>query len=149
MPSNPGPIVSIEGVVLGEHDGLMFYTIGQRQGINSVATTAYYNEGPWYIVAKNLAENTIIVAPKAHHSLYHQQLLAHDLHWLNPQLTLPLHCTAKIRFRQPDQECVVTAHADGCMVSFSQAQAAITPGQAVVFYQGDSCLGGATITAAL
>jgi tRNA-specific 2-thiouridylase len=149
LPAQPGRIVSTEGELLGEHQGLMFHTIGQRQGLGIGGTRDSSGE-PWYVVDKNLATNELVVAQgKDHPALFRAALEATDLHWISGSPPAgPLACHARIRYRQRDQACEVTRLGnESCTVRFATAQRAVTPGQAVVFYQGDLCLGGGTIYA--
>ena len=142
----PGSIQTPEGRIIGEHDGVMFYTIGQRQGLN-IGGVRGASEAPWYVVDKDMANNVLIVAQGHDHPrLFAPALLASDVHWVAGETpVMPLSCTAKIRYRQPDQDCMVTPHGDGIRVDFITPQRAITPGQFVVFYSGDECLGSARI----
>jgi len=147
FPPQPGEIRSISGEYLAGHNGLMFHTIGQRQGLGIGGRQNDSGE-PWYVVGKNLANNILIVAQgKDHANLFSSGLVARELHWiagLPPRA--PVNCSAKIRYRQSEQPCLLSPMPDAsCRVNFTQAQRAITPGQAVVFYNGDECLGGATI----
>ncbi len=149
LPAQPGNIVSTEGDLLGAHQGLMFHTIGQRQGLGIGGTRDSSGE-PWYVVGKNLAANELVVAQgKNHPALFRFTLEATDLHWISESPpALPRACHARIRYRQRDQACEILAlDNDRCTVRFANAQRAVTPGQAVVFYQGDLCLGGGTIYA--
>lgn len=145
--AQPGPIQSESGEVLGTHDGLMFYTIGQRQGLQ-IGGKKHADPLPWYVVGKVLETNTLLVAQGEHHPLLYATALRCDrVHWLLAPPTFPLVCHAKIRFRQADEPCVMTAAPDseGYIVTFTSPQRAITPGQYVVFYQQDRCLGGGCI----
>ncbi len=152
LPARPGAIESPEGDYLGEHQGLMYYTIGQRQGLGlggRQGTAAL----PWYVAGKDLEHNTLIVAQGHDHPLlHHRALRADQLHWI--QGSAPRRpiggCAARIRYRQALQPCEIT-ELDGTtfQVRFAASQWAITPGQSVVFYQGDTCLGGGIITDAL
>jgi tRNA-specific 2-thiouridylase len=149
LPAQPGNIVTTAGELLGQHQGLMFHTIGQRQGLGIGGTRDSSGE-PWYVVDKNLATNELVVAQgKDHPGLFRSALEATDLHWISGSPpAAPLACHARIRYRQRDQVCEVTRlGTDSCTVRFATAQRAVTPGQAVVFYQGDLCLGGGTIYA--
>ena len=149
LPVQPGPIYTVTGESLGEHDGLMFYTIGQRQGLKIGGRRDSSGE-PWYVVDKDLNRNTLIVAQGCDHpALFHQRVRASRLHWVaGESLVVPLACMAKIRYRQPDQACVLDIlNGDSAEIRFSQPQRAVTPGQSVVFYQGDECLGGGIIDA--
>ncbi len=150
IPAQPGPIVTVDGESLGEHEGLMYHTIGQRQGLG-IGGLANHPEAPWYVVDKLVAQNTLVVAQGADHpSLFHQRLKSSGVLWVSglPPQT-PLRCHAKIRYRQPDQGCVITGTGQDYEVLFDQPQRAVTPGQSVVFYDGDICLGGGIIERAL
>lgn len=142
LPAQPGYMKSSDGEIKGKHDGLMYYTLGQRHGLG------IGGEGePWFVVGKDLKENVLIVAQGyENEALYTDRLVASKINWIageRPQGTFA--CTAKFRYRQPDQKVVVTWKGDTCEVRFDEPQRAITPGQSVVFYEEDVCLGGATI----
>lgn len=149
LPAQPGPIVSVDGDELGEHEGLMYHTIGQRQGLR-IGGLANHPEAPWYVVDKQVADNVLVVAQgNQHPALFKTQLTATDVIWISGEPpTLPLTCHAKIRYRQADQPCEVSASDTKVQVSFTTPQRAVTPGQSVVFYEGDICLGGGVIEAA-
>lgn len=150
LPAQPGPIRSTDGELLGEHTGLMFHTIGQRQGLGIGGRRTGSGE-PWYVAGKDLAENTLLVAQGHHHpALMHRCLQASKMHWITGQLPdLPLRCQAKIRYRQADQPCTLESLDNkSAVVRFDEPQRAIAPGQAIVFYSGDECLGGGIIDAA-
>ena len=149
LPAQPGPIVSVDGDELGEHEGLMYHTIGQRQGLR-IGGLANRPEAPWYVVDKNVPDNVLVVAQgNEHPALFKTQLTATDVIWISGEPpTLPLSCHAKIRYRQADQPCEVSASYSKVQVSFTTPQRAVTPGQSVVFYEGDICLGGGVIEAA-
>src|SRR5690625_4125757 len=141
LPAQPGDMKTMAGEVKGTHDGLMYYTIGQRQGLG------IGGEGePWFVVGKNVAENILYVEQgSTNRYLYSDSLLASDVNWIN-EVERTFTCTAKFRYRQKDSPITVTLQDDGTVhVQFKQLQRAITPGQAVVFYDGDVCLGGGTI----
>lgn len=150
LPAQPGPIRSSEGELLGEHAGLMFHTIGQRQGLGIGGRRAGSGE-PWYVTGKDLANNTLFVAQgRDHPALFQRRLYATQLHWIAGDWPpLPLRCQAKIRYRQADQPCTVEG-LDGSIatVVFDEPQRAVAPGQAIVFYSGDECLGGGLIDSA-
>ena len=150
LPAQPGVIEDINGQALGEHQGLMYHTIGQRQGLG-IGGLADRNAAPWYVVEKHVERNVLIVAQgNDHPRLYKHSLHASTLFWISEQApTFPLQCTAKVRYRQPDQSCVVTKTASGFLVEFDVPQRAITPGQSVVFYHNDTCMGGGIIEGAL
>ena len=142
--SCPGDIESAEGKVIGHHDGLPFYTLGQRQGLGIGGQRGTGPE-PWYVGAKNMKRNVLVVVQGRNHPmLYRQTLVAEQLHWIaGTTPSFPLHCRAKVRYRQPEQACEVTDAGDGCChVRFDEPQWAVTPGQSVVFYRDDVCLGG-------
>ncbi len=146
--AKPGPIHSTLGEYLGQHDGLMFYTLGQRQGLGIGGTKSGHDE-PWYVVDKNINDNTLIVAEGTQHPmLYAQGLLCGPIHWLNPAPILPFTCQAKTRYRQAEQACVIApADSNQHAILFASPQRAITPGQYIVFYHQNQCLGGAVIEA--
>lgn len=141
----PGDIIDAEnGKIIGRHEGLSWYTIGQRRGIKVGGTGL-----PLYVVAKDIRKNILYVVKGAHHpKLYQQQLVADKINWLIPKPDLPITVGAKIRYRQPDQEAMVNYYnnkKDKLVVNFNQPQRAVTAGQSVVFYQKDICLGGGII----
>lgn len=147
LPPKPGPIRSIEGLELGEHQGVAHYTIGQRQGLG-VGGIQGAGEAPWYVVDKDLESNVLIVAQgNAHPALLSRQLVAGDMHWIDEAPELPLACTAKTRYRQPDAACTVAVGEQGYVVTFSEPQRAVTPGQYVCLYLEEVCLGGGVIEA--
>jgi tRNA-uridine 2-sulfurtransferase len=136
-----GPMVTVEGKYIKDHDGLAYYTIGQRKGLGIGG-----DGEAWFVVDKNVEENTLIVAQGVHHpALFADELSGTDAHWIGKKPTFPLHCTAKIRYRQKDQACVVEEKDGLLLVCFREPQRAITPKQSIVFYDGDVCLGGAFI----
>ncbi|KTC66169.1 tRNA (5-methylaminomethyl-2-thiouridylate)-methyltransferase (plasmid) [Legionella adelaidensis] len=147
MLAKPGEIKDTFGNVLGKHDGLMFYTLGQRQGLG-IGGIQKGNDEPWYVVDKEVASNTLVVAQGSQHPrLFSQGLICSKIHWLSEkEPLLPLTCFAKTRYRQEDQACVISpCDNEQHYVMFSNFQRAITPGQYVVFYDKNQCLGGATI----
>ena len=159
LPAQPGEIQTPEGVAIGEHSGLMYHTIGQRQGLG-IGGVKGAGEAPWFVVEKDLVRNVLVVTQGTDHPLlYTNHLVAQQAHWINGttlinalslkdgvQPSLRFTCTAKNRYRQSDQACTVTILNDGKLdVTFEEPQRAITPGQSVVFYKDDICLGGAVI----
>jgi tRNA-specific 2-thiouridylase len=147
IPARPGIIETLEGEQIGKHAGLMYYTYGQRRGLG-IGGVRNRNEAAWYVVDKDLKRNVLRVAQGNENSdLYSSQLIASAPSWINAQAPeLPLRCKAKIRYRQSDQLCTVSAgQANLIQVRFDEPQRAVTPGQYVVFYEHDRCLGGAVI----
>lgn len=148
LPARPGDMVDIRtGEKKGRHDGLMYYTLGQRQGLGIGGSGTGSGE-PWFVADKDLENNVLyVVQGESHPSLYSESLIASGLNWILPMDTSkPITCTAKFRYRQPDQGVTVTMREDGtALVVFDKPQKAVTPGQAVVFFDGEVCLGGGTI----
>lgn len=146
LPAQPGDVVDTDGRALGTHNGLMFYTLGQRQGLG-IGGRRGRPETPWYVVDKDIDRNRLIVAQGHDHArLFSSELIAGQLHWVSgePPAT-SLRCAAKIRYRQADQACSVQSAGGRLRVLFDQPQRAATPGQSLVFYQGARCLGGGII----
>ena len=146
LPAQPGKIVTPDGEQIGEHQGLMYYTLGQRQGLG-IGGMKTASEAPWFVVDKDMKNNRLIAAQGHNHPLLlKQQLEASQLHWVAGRPpSNHFHCKAKIRYRQSEQACKVTLSANQCVVHFDEKQRAITPGQSVVFYDEESCLGGGII----
>ena len=142
--NSKGDFVSLDGKLLGRHDGACFYTLGQRKGLGIGGAGE-----PWFVVKKRLECNQVILAQGEYHpALYSDGLDAVEETWIEDAPTLPLSCKAKIRYRQTEVECVVYRENDKLKVRFSTPQRAITPRQSVVFYDGEVCLGGAVIEGA-
>lgn len=147
LPAQPGEMRTPEGQLIGKHQGLMYYTLGQRQGLGIGGVKDAPDE-PWYVLDKDLTRNILIVGQGHDHPLMlHNVLEASRLDWCNDKaLTETIECTAKTRYRQHDQKCCLgPLGEDRCRVVFSEPQRAITPGQSVVFYKDDVCLGGGII----
>jgi len=147
LPAQPGKIETPDGDVIGEHAGLMYYTIGQRQGLH-IGGLKNYPEAPWFVAGKDLERNVLIaVQGKQNDLLFTDWLTASDIFWISGEAPAsPSELKAKVRYRQSDQDCALEQKADGSWyISFSESQRAITPGQSVVLYDGDICLGGGVI----
>jgi tRNA-specific 2-thiouridylase len=145
--AQPGNMETPEGKIVGKHDGVMFYTIGQRKGLH-IGGRQDADDNPWYVLAKDVKRNVLIVGQGHDHPLlYSSTLHCTQLHWIGgAPPVLPLTCGAKTRYRQPTQKAQITQLTDNhCQVDFEQPQRAITPGQSVVFYQDQVCLGGGII----
>lgn len=149
LPPTPGNIVTPEGEQLGQHTGLMYYTLGQRQGLN-IGGQRDHGDEPWYVAAKDLQRNQLVVVQgRDHPLLWNDSLKSAAVHWLRPPASDRFECAAKTRYRQEEVPCNVRLLPDGeALVLFRQPVWAITPGQQVVFYAGAECLGSATIEAA-
>jgi tRNA-specific 2-thiouridylase len=140
----PGKFENLKGAVIGQHDGIAFYTIGQRKGLRI--------GGPgnaWFVIGKDIERNVVIIEQgEDHPALYKSALIATELCWVAGIFPspLPFSCSAKIRYRQPEQSCMIEKIEDGkAYIRFNRAQRAITPRQSIVFYEGDRCLGGGII----
>jgi len=148
IPAQPGNIETPEGELLGQHSGLMFHTLGQRQGLG-IGGQKDRPEDPWYVAGKDLERNVLIVVQGNNHPLlFARGLTCGAVDWVNTPPALPLACHAKIRYRQADQACTLTENNGQLQVIFDEPQRAVTPGQSAVFYQDDVCLGGAVIQSA-
>lgn len=144
LPKQQGDIVDEHGRFIKHHQGLAFYTIGQRKGLEIGGGTGTTGE-PWFVVDKRLKTNELVVVQGDNPLLYRMSLSASKIHWIAHLIKLPLKCTTKIRYRQAFQNCIVSQQDGVIKVDFEQPQRAITPGQSIVFYQNDVCLGGAII----
>ncbi len=151
LPAQTGEIVLETGKVIGKHHGLMYYTLGQRGGIG-IGGIKDATEGAWFVLHKDIANNRLVVGQGHEHPLMlSTELDSEMIDWIAGEQDIPetgLRCTAKTRYRQPDQTCTVYRHPDfiqGVKVLFDSPQRAATPGQSVVFYQGQNCLGGGVI----
>ena len=133
----PGLFLDMSGKAVGTHKGAVAYTIGQRKGLGIALGE------PVYVCAKDMQANTVTVGPNR--SLFSRELMADDFNWLYPVPTSPLRCKAKARSRMTEQPATLYPQEDGFRVVFDEPQRAITPGQAIVLYDGDTVLGGGTI----
>lgn len=143
LPAQKGKIETFDGNVVGEHDGLMYYTIGQRRGLG------IGGEGkPWFVIGKDMDRNVLYVGQGSQHEkLYSDSIIANHVNWIRGE-AIPnmFECTAKFRYRQSEHKVTVKRVDDTTVkVIFHEPLRAIAPGQAVVFYQGEACLGGGTI----
>jgi len=148
---NPGDICTLDATVIGRHEGLMFYTIGQRQGLGIGGLKDATCE-PWYVTGKDVAHNRLHVVQGVNHpALFSKVLRASQIHWIAGKPPAErFDCMARIRHQQPLQACrVEPGGSRSCGVCFDEPQRAITAGQSVVFYRDDECLGGAVIDSAL
>jgi tRNA-specific 2-thiouridylase len=147
LPAQPGSIEATDGRVLGHHRGLMYYTLGQRQGLH-LGGVRGAAEAPWYVADKDLGRNVLVVTQRADDPrLMSREFATEPAHWIgSAPPARQFACTVKTRYRQPDQACTVAVRDDGrCQVRTDLPQRAVTPGQSAVFYDGDTCLGGAVI----
>jgi len=147
IPEKTGEIRTPDGTTVGTHEGVFYYTLGQRQGLG-IGGVKGADEEAWYVVGKDIEQNILyVVQGHDHPLLYSQTLTASDMHWIaGTAPALPLACAAKTRYRQADQSCVIESMTDRqVLVRFTEKQRAVTPGQYVVFYHGDDCLGGGII----
>lgn len=150
LPAQPGSILDEQGHHLGEHQGLMYHTIGQRQGLG-IGGVKWASENPWYVAQKKLDANELIVVQGGEHPLlYTDTLIASQINWIREPALLgqEFQCHAKTRYRQPDQACILKLNEtqqEHLTIEFDCPQRAVTPGQSVVFYQDDECLGGGVI----
>ncbi|MFC3700488.1 tRNA 2-thiouridine(34) synthase MnmA [Reinekea marina] len=148
IPAQPGDIQTESGDVIGQHQGLMYYTIGQRQGLGIGGTK--YGEAPWFVSAKDLENNRLIVVQGTdNESLFTNHLSLSNIYWVDEkEPKLPITVVCKHRYRQPDQACTLSKLENGqFQVDFEEPQRAITAGQSAVFYDGEVCLGGGVIEA--
>ena len=143
---SPGVIESADGEVLGTHEGLAFYTLGQRAGLH-IGGRSGRDQAPWYVARKEAARNALIVVQGHDHPLLESRVLTTGIwHWQAPAAREPFHGTVKVRYRQSDQAARLEPRADGSMhIMFEEPQRAVTPGQYAVAYEGERCLGGAVI----
>ncbi|MGR9106921.1 MAG: tRNA 2-thiouridine(34) synthase MnmA [Gammaproteobacteria bacterium] len=147
LPARPGEIRTPDQRVIGRHQGLMYYTLGQRQGLG-IGGLRDATDEPWYVLGKDLTHNILIVGQgRDHPMLYSKSLRVGSLDWVSGEAPgTHFRCRAKIRYRQADQDCVAQIGPGGdALIVFDQAQRAITPGQSIVLYQEDRCLGGGVI----
>lgn len=145
LPAKPGKIVDLDGKIVGEHDGLMYYTLGQRRGLN-IGGKSGGNGDRWFVVKKDLKNNKLIVSQGEDDLLFSSSCITYKVNWI-PDIPneKEFDCYAKFRYRQPDQKVRVKILEDKVVVTFYQKQRAVTEGQYVVFYNNGYCLGGGVI----
>ena len=145
IPCNPGDIVDLAGNKVGEHEGVIYYTLGQRKGLN-IGGKSDGNGKRWFVVDKNVKENKLIVSQGEPDELFSNGLVTYKVNWIpfEPK-EKEFECFAKFRYRQPDQKVKVKIESDKVVVNFIEKQRAVTPGQYVVFYDEVNCLGGGVI----
>ncbi len=148
IPARPGEMRTPRGELIGEHQGVMYYTLGQRNGLG-IGGRRHAGGEPWFVVGKDVAANVLYVAQGSeNHWLQSQRLHTEAANWIAGAAPAKhFRCSARSRYRQTDQDCSVSVRQDGLEVRFDQPQRAVTPGQSVVFYAGEVCLGGAVISA--
>ncbi len=147
LKAEPGEICTSDGQTIGTHRGLIHYTLGQRKGLD-IGGVRGFPEAPWFVACKDLAGNRLFVVQDGQHRLLMStRLVAARLNWISGQPpAVGSRLSAKVRYRQPDQPCrIVELDADRLELTFDQPQRAVTPGQSVVLYDGDECLGGGVI----
>ncbi len=147
LPAKQGEMRSTDGQVIGTHPGVFFFTLGQREGLN-IGGVRGRAAAPWYVVGKDVANNVLYVDQDTHGPwLQSTRLWSETAHWVaGAPPARQFECTAQTRYRQPDEACSVTVNDDGTLaVRFARAQRAVTPGQSLVLYDGEVCLGGAVI----
>ncbi len=149
LPAQPGNIETPEGEIVGQHQGLMYHTLGQRKGLHIGGRKGGGgNEEPWFVAEKDLKRNVLIAVQGQEHPLLKSEgLVASQLHWVDREpIREVMKCSVKTRYRQQDIACtIIPIDDDNIKVIFDEAQIAVTPGQSAVFYQGDVCLGGGII----
>ena len=143
LPAQPGKIITLDGEEVGEHIGLMYYTIGQRKGLDLGGRRG--EEGRWFVVEKDLKNNILYVSHGDESPLYSKSCFASNLNWIGYMPQRTFECTAKFRYRQPEQKVKVTLENGGALVEFAEPQRAVTEGQYAVFYDETACLGGGVI----
>ncbi|MGI6176806.1 MAG: tRNA 2-thiouridine(34) synthase MnmA [Christensenellales bacterium] len=142
LPAQPGDMKTLDGQVVGQHDGLMYYTIGQRKGLGIGGSGTGER---WFVIDKDLQNNVLYLQQGEGRELLSNELIAEHMNWTRIQRTGTFCCTAKVRYRQPDQKVCVSIEGDRLHAAFEEPQRAVTPGQWIVLYDGEECLGGGVI----
>lgn len=137
LPKKPGKMVTTSGVEVGTHQGIAFYTIGQRKGLGIGGPGE-----PWFVVGKDVAKNLLFVEQGDHPALYSKEAFVEEVSWVNDPPSFPVRCTAKVRYRAPDVPCTVNLQDERLHVEFDRPEKAVTPRQSIVFYQREITLGG-------
>ena len=147
--AKPGPLLTESGEAVGSHQGIAYYTIGQRKGLR-IGGNAAFNGQAWYVLDKDSPNNALIVGQGHDNPRLHKNCLrASQVHWIREIPDTDFSCTAKVRYRQKDVECTIKLESSTeVTVEFANSVRAITPGQSVVFYSGEECLGGGIIESA-
>ncbi len=150
LPAKPGKICDLSGKVVGEHEGLMYYTLGQRKGLYLGGIKGEEEGGRWFVVRKVLSSNTLYVSHGDETPLYSKSCEVSGFNWIPfERQEKTFECMAKFRYRQPDQPVLVTKKDDGGLhIEFQEKQRAVTEGQYAVLYDGENCLGGGVIESA-
>lgn len=141
--NQPGEIQTLDGKTVGKHEGLMYYTIGQRKGLG-IGGMRDAEPNKWFVISKDLKSNILYVS-QDENDLLSTELIANDFNWIGGVWNGTTNLTAKTRYRQPDQKCTIEILGNNVKVMFEKPQRAVTPGQWVVLYNGDVCLGGGQI----
>ncbi len=147
LPTQRGAIKTLDGETIGQHKGAYYYTIGQRQGLGIGG-----DGDAWYVTDKDVTKNIVYVVQGHNHAaLMKKIVLTEQLHWISElPPTIPMRCTSKTRYRQDEQDCVISIiGTNHSRVEFDHPQWAVTPGQSIVFYHDEVCLGGGIIQSAL
>lgn len=145
LPAKRGDIKTLDGEIVGRHDGVMFYTLGQRRGLN-IGGKSNGNGNRWFVIDKNVKENILYVSQGEDENLFSKGLVTYKVNWIPEKpKSNKFECFAKFRYRQPDQKVTVEILEDKIKVDFAEPQRAVTPGQYVVFYTETACLGGGII----
>ena len=145
MKGDPGNILDENGKIIGSHPGLVFFTLGQRQGLG-IGGVKGASDLPWYVAKKDLETNELIcVQGNDHPLLFSRKLKTKNVYLLDDQLPEEFSGTAKVRYRQKDQDCKISIFDSELNIEFAEPQRSVTPGQSVVIYDGNKCLGGGEI----